>query len=91
VSIITNIPFKVKPLPIPDGLTYFSEEMQLRVETKLLGRTWTVVAIKPNEGILRDYNNNPVTNIWCELYLLITEGESPVWYPDFLCRAVGGK
>ena len=83
---------------------YYSEWVsnQRAVEDRLFNRIWTVTAIKTNprggilmgsEGLVSEpyftiYRHSDHNPFPCNLFLLVREDETPIWWPDIYCEVV---
>jgi len=99
------IPFEVEPLPLPEGVEFYrvyGEEEGKSIETRILGKVYTVVSIKPSplcqvrfgtggalvEPCFISHDEYGRQHLACDLFLLIRDGEVPVWWPDIYCKAI---
>lgn len=86
------VPFKVMPEQLSDEW-YTTNLNQDQLREKVINKVWTVVAhdLATNVGQLyyvlpegsASYNEYKGT-----LYLLVIEGETPVWYPEEFCTVL---
>lgn len=100
------IPFKVEPLPLPEGVEFYRvyrKDESKEIEARILGKIYIVVAIKPNPlcqlkfgtggALVEPYFDERVPPPYCsyhlpgDLFLLVRDGEVPVWWPSIYCKA----
>ena len=81
---------------------YVSEWLlnQRAIEDRIFNKIWTVTAIRTNPkgvtisgGLISEpyfsvYKYSEYNPFPCNLFLLVREGEVPVWWPDIYCEVV---
>ena len=58
--------------------------------TFCIGRDWNPIEEGFVVRVIENYGSSSYNTFPCVLFLLVRDGENPIWWPDKYCEVVGG-